>query len=214
MIGIVLAAGNATRLPNKLLLPMHNCRPLILSSVEYLRANNVEEIRVVVSQDSAVEPFLRRYYGDKHRIRCITQTMPKGVVNGILTGILEDDHWKKKLVVVCGDNVYPAHEKTPRLRPPFVVGRRVPRVRARHLVQWDHRVCRWVRSEFPTRDPICLTTPWVFTVEQMRSVELDKIEPDRMEDMLNLCSVTLAELPINGWWDIGTHDMFMAYWRS
>lgn len=214
MIGVILAAGNATRLPNKLLLPTRDYRPLILSSVEYLRTKKVREIRVVVAPNNAVELFLERYYRGKHNIRCLTQADPKGVIDAIMHGIQQDDPGEEKVVIVCGDNIYPPHEIIPREKPPFVVARRVPPNRAKHLVRWEPRFESWMRTGTPCRDPLCLTTPWVFTVEQMRSVELHRLGLDRMEDLLNFCCLRPTEVPHNGWWDIGTYDMFMEYWRS
>lgn len=214
MIGVVLAAGDATRLPNKLLLPTHECRPMILSGIEYLRRNKVEEIRVVVPPDGAVKHFLKRYYTGNQSVRLITQVSPKGVFNAIKHGILKDDSADETLVIVCGDNVYPALEKIPTVNPPFVVARRVPADRAKHLVQWDPVVYRWIRNGSPTSDPICLTTPWVFNVGEVRDLHLENCAMDRMDDILNECIVDPTEMPTDGWWDLGTYETFREYWRT
>ena len=59
MIGIVLAGGEATRLPNKPLLPMIDGQPVIRSSIDLFKRSNIEEIITVVPPASPIPAVIK-----------------------------------------------------------------------------------------------------------------------------------------------------------
>lgn len=87
MHAIVLAAGDATRLPNKPLLTTRSGKPLIQSSIDFAK-QFTNDISVVLR--SPETPAAR--YVDKYNTNCrqVYQTRPSGVVDAIRIGINDD----------------------------------------------------------------------------------------------------------------------------
>lgn len=78
-VGIVLAAGEATRMPNKLMLATPSQRPLIMGAIEYaMRCCGY--VIVVTRKDSIVEAYLRRI---PYKLDIRFQSRPTGVVDAI-----------------------------------------------------------------------------------------------------------------------------------
>ncbi len=59
MIGVVLAAGDATRMPNKLMLHTPRRQPLLYDAIEYTM-RQCSYVVVVTKKDSIVETYLRQ----------------------------------------------------------------------------------------------------------------------------------------------------------
>ena len=79
MIGVCLAAGDATRMPNKLMLHTPAKLPLVMDSIKYLY-RFTKEIVVVVKPDGAVHRYL---HGSARRLRFVFQERATGVVKAI-----------------------------------------------------------------------------------------------------------------------------------
>jgi NDP-sugar pyrophosphorylase family protein len=81
MIGVVLAAGEASRLRNKPLLPISGERILIESAIGFLRRNNAEDIFVVVDGSGVLRRVLEML--DYDTLKYVLQPRPYGVPDAI-----------------------------------------------------------------------------------------------------------------------------------
>jgi hypothetical protein len=79
MIGVVLAAGEATRMPNKLMLHTPNRTPLILEAIHYTMRHS-DYVIVVTRKDTVVETYLKQL---RYKLDIRFQTHPSGVVDAI-----------------------------------------------------------------------------------------------------------------------------------
>jgi len=205
VIGILLAGGNATRLPNKPLLPQWDCRPVCFSGMDYLIRHKVDSITVVVPPESVIVDIIDQAYRG-HSIQYVYQPEARGVGHALncvgdnLGGI--DDLFPA--LIVMGDNIYPRDEELPLTGSledgPFVVLRDVPAWRVPHLV----RVGPNDRLTRVGPGGLVLSTPWFVTPGNFSS---DEGWPD-------LQGVNRITRPGAGWWDIGTRDTYAAYWRQ
>jgi hypothetical protein len=91
--GIVLAAGDATRMPNKLMLHTPRRQPLVYDAIEYCM-KQCSYVVVVTKKDSIVESYLR---GLRYKLDIRFQTRPTGVVDAISIG------GSKDILVAFGD---------------------------------------------------------------------------------------------------------------
>lgn len=104
MIGVILAAGEATRLPNKPLLPLRGGKILIESALDFLRP--CDEI-VVVVREGSVLPLVGLMRGWRGTISFVPQ-QGQDVGSAIRSGVqLLDDG--DQVVVAFADNLY-GHE--------------------------------------------------------------------------------------------------------
>ena len=79
MIGVVLAAGEATRMPNKLMLHAPNGKPLILNAIEYTMRYSAYVV-VVTRKDTIVETYLKQL---RYKLDIRFQTHASGVIDAI-----------------------------------------------------------------------------------------------------------------------------------
>ena len=78
--GIVLAGGQATRLPNKPLLPLKNGKPVITSGIDLLLRSDIKDIRVIVPPDSVIPAILDYTYSSTY-FKYVIQRAALGVPN-------------------------------------------------------------------------------------------------------------------------------------
>lgn len=199
MIGILLAGGAASRLPNKPLLPMKDLRPVCCSGIDYIKRHGINEIVVVTPPSSVIVDVIDKLYGNHTNLEFVYQPQPTGVGDA-----LSLVNRQGSAMIVMADNVYPEDEYLTdyddTIDEPEVIVRRVPAWRATHLV-------RVGRNGFLTRTgsgTLALTTPWIVMPNNF-SV------PEGWPD---LSGVKRKERSAVGWWDIGTADTYAAYWRS
>lgn len=104
--GIVLAAGDATRLPNKALLPIAGGQCVIDSSLSLLHAVNCERVIVVVKSGSLVADYLTMLSLFKRtQLQFVEQHKP-GVLGAILSGVSGVDCDERPTIVCACDNVH------------------------------------------------------------------------------------------------------------
>lgn len=77
--GIVLAAGDATRMPNKLMLHTPRRKPLVYDAIEYAM-RQCSYVVVVTKKDSIVESYLKQL---RYKLDIRFQTRPTGVIDAI-----------------------------------------------------------------------------------------------------------------------------------
>jgi hypothetical protein len=107
MIGVVLAAGDATRMPNKLMLHTPRNHPLLYGALEYVM-RQCSYVVVVTKKDSIVETYLKQL---RFKLDIRFQTHANGVVDAISIAN------SKRVLVAFGDcygydmlpNVYTNH---------------------------------------------------------------------------------------------------------
>lgn len=201
MIGIVLAGGAATRLPNKILLPMRDGEPVIMSGIDYLYRHGCEEIRVVLPPNSPVVDIVETLRDDSAGVAYVYQAEATGVGDAIRLACPEHE----PAMIVMGDNVYPENETFESPGMSCVAVRPVPAWRMPHLVRWSDRMGAFTRGGAFGR--MALTTPWV-----LGNGWQNEIAPGEAWRGLN--RYRRVEMPAQGWWDIGTPELYAAYWRD
>jgi hypothetical protein len=209
MIGILLAGGAATRLPNKPLLPQKNLKPVCFSGVDYLLRHKVDYIAVVIPPSSVLVDVITSYYSDT-RFVFVHQPEPSGVGDAI--NLVQRS---SLAMVVMADNIYPETEHVPMkmmTQSPSITVRSVPAWRAAHLVRVSEYGGVLTRSR-PGR--LALSTPWL--LEPVNN----HFSKEAWEDFSRYYKMGTTEklfhqveLPGKDWWDVGTPDTYAAYWRS
>jgi hypothetical protein len=103
---VILAAGESTRLPNKLMLPRHDSGVVLEYALEYAAAHCDEVCLVANPHDSPLWTYAQRW-----PVTRVAQTTPRGVVDAIRIGA----NWArtKSILVLFGDNVYHLDEVPP-----------------------------------------------------------------------------------------------------
>lgn len=198
MIGVMLAGGLATRLPNKPLLPTKDGSPVCLSGLDYLKRHGVSHTVIVTPPNSPLVDIIE-YFRPGQKFTYVYQPEARGVgdaLNLALSGL------QVRAMIVVADNIYPWDEKLDEVDECVVV-RRVPAWRRPHLVRADGagRLSRGDNSQFM---PYSLTTPWIVGPGK-------KFSDEGWTDLRGLKQV---ERDHEGWWDVGTPELYAAYWRT
>lgn len=205
MIGILLAGGNATRLPNKVLLPQRDGRPVCFAGLDYLLRHGADPVHVVVPPSSVVVDVIAEHYPDAN-LNFIYQPEARGVGDAINLVSARDG----LAMITMADNIYPPSEVVPSAGP-YAVVRRVAAWRLPHLVRLtDERPDALGQARPPelTRTGPgrrALTSPWLIAIGGKQ------LSPEGWPD---LNGARFIELPAAGWWDIGEPNLYAAYWRS
>ena len=188
-MGILLAAGAAERMPNKLMLVSNEGEAIIESGVKFLQRSQCSRIVVVISPGSLIPLYLQKY-----ELEYAIQRTPRGV----LDALMQVDKWKRRVIIAFGDNVYPEDESCPTwLAPPAASVRRVA---GDELDGYDFEISRWVhRSE----EPDYKLAGWYL---------LANTTPDRDNlAMLNSLEAKPFICQPNGWYDVGTPSSYEDY---
>lgn len=196
--GIILCGGKATRLPNKPLLPMHDLRPLICSSVDYLRRNGIHFITLACDEDNLIPNVLRRTYPDT---QFDVSICTDGVGPAIRQAVVDFGD-PEGYVVLCCDNIYPVEPIPDEMD--VAVTREVPYEDLIHL----SRHCidgTWVDRSGVIENTVALTTPWVLSAHT--ALRLTSV-PESFNDL----NIVGYEMPRQEWADLGTDDTYRRYW--
>lgn len=202
--GVVLAAGLATRMPNKALLPLKNGRPAITSSIDLLLRSKIDDVVVVIPENSVVPDVLDAVYGCLSP-SFVVQSGALGYPNAV-GHALRDREPADVVVVTCCDNVY-SNDETVLLTELTNVActRRVPYWRASQLAKWS-ALHAWTKDG-PSR--VCFAGYAVFY-----GLSVDQCHYTTTVDMLNALRVEPLPQLLGDWYDIGTVETYTAYWRS
>jgi hypothetical protein len=192
--GVLLAGGKATRLPNKVLLPQRDGRPVCFSGLDYLIRHGCDPIHIVIPPASVIVDVIAKHY-KFDSLNFIHQPDATGVGDALnLIPEPIDGH----AMIVMGDNIYPVTEVVDAAWP-FVVVRRVPAWRLPHLV----RVTKDGKLTRTAPGALALSTPWAIPIDGQYS----------SEGWPDLTDQTKVELPGEEWHDIGTVETYTHYWR-
>jgi len=202
--GLVLAGGEATRLPNKPLLPLKNGKPAITSGIDLLRHSGITHITVVVPPGSAIPSILDYTYVTNFKY--VIQEAALGVPIAI-SQILPDDtfDFEDKLVVVFCDNVYSHGTKINDVNP---VGHTVIEIagepiKSKSLSRWCGR---WMSSP---QGNVCVAGWMVLDRDSLQWAH----HFQSTIDFLNKIEAQPIYIEDKGWWDIGTPSAYAAYWK-
>lgn len=191
LLGVILAGGKAERLPNKLLLPTRSSIPVILNSIQFLIYNGVSRIRVVSNRQDLVWNYLMGI-GIKN-VELIDDGK-KGIVDAICLAAEGE-----KVVILCGDNVYPM-VKVEMEKKIYAV---CVRSDNKQLDGWDEENHIWVsRSKNPL---LKLASPWV-----VESADLDP-RHDILKNFNRMQVMPCVHPAFSNWRDLGTIDQYRKY---
>jgi len=201
--GIVLAAGEATRLPNKPLLPLRNGRPAITSAIDFCRRARCGRVVIVVGPNSAVPLVLQTL--EPSGLNYAVQREPDGVRDAITcaANFVED----LALITFC-DNVYDERDCGPE------VGETAPlvSVRWRHPAQldwYDFQKMRWQERESGS-ERWCLAGWYLLGREHIEvglSSQLTSVE------YLNMIKARARQVK-GSWHEVGTAESYLDYWSE
>jgi hypothetical protein len=202
--GIILAAGGATRLPNKVLLPTSDGRSIISRLIHHFHFNGINDISVVVSTNSMLKSFLRV----KHDIVSVReQDTPNGVVDAIRCGWMWHD--KSPVFVACADNIFPLHERFPNVSETSPCMAQVRAIndfsRCMELDCYQDNAW-WGRQYRNGANKMCVAGWWFFN-----RIPSDDDGPGII-NTLNAMKAIPVEYTGEAWWDLGTYTAYKQYW--
>jgi len=204
--GIVLAGGEATRLPNKPLLPLVSGKPAITSSIDLCLRSGAKTTVVVVPPQSVI-PMVLKSHGYDNLIYAL-QRVPVGVVNAIRLGIEAVSGVDRFIVSFC-DNVFPDDEVVPDLAADAYASiREQPGAQAIHLDRFLAGI--WVDRKNPHLEAQCLAGWYVLP----RRWPMEATSTLSSVEFLNTMKAQGVVMPKDGWYDIGTVDSYYAYWKA
>ena len=201
MIGVILAAGKATRLPDKPLLPRPQGGMLIDESYGFLSRSGCSRIRVVVSKDSVLPLILQRHWKGALLPVSFVEQEAAGVQGAITAGVSFDED---NLIAFC-DNWY-GDEVAPLRLPDMPVA-------SARLTQSGGLTARrddkWVRvAPEDGANELCFAG-WMYLPAW---TTLPYLEYDTFETWMNVLFVKPLIVPRGTWRDAGTHSSYKELW--
>ena len=186
MLGVVLAAGESKRMPNKALLPIEGGRPAITSAIDFLHRHGLP-VMVVVSPDSAIPLVLDAMYP---RLRYVVQQAACGPLHAMRLVPRES-----RMVFTFCDNIYTGQLDT---RSPIATVRDSDNPELdRYYKGWVPRgSCGVAFAGYIVCDPHHLDVPGDTLLEWLNAI---KAEPVRKDDE---------------WHDLGTLSSYKEYWNA
>ena len=207
-VGIVLAGGAATRLPNKPLLPMRGGRPVICSSIDLCLRSQCFAIFVVTPPLSPLPYVVHQHYADDARFRYVVQETLTGVPHAAACALQSEDTVAAEALITCCDNIYPKDAYCRNdVKPNVCEIRDLPFWKAMHLAKLREDGV-WVRSRRAEGD--CLAGWWL-----LRATDVKSAQPhEETVAFLNRVKADAFGSTDNDFWDIGTADTYLRYWTD
>lgn len=191
MLGIVLAAGEAARMPSKCLLPIKGSRFCVQSAIELCRTNCNSTV-CVVKPGSLVETIVRAVYPS---MKIIYQEQALGVWNA-LQQVRSND-----CLVTFGDCVYDGRESVTKLQMNAASVAPIPEYE-HQLDGWNEKINLWVtRSTSMTH----VFLGWMRLIGELPEIKMSTFE------MLNWFNAVAIPLKYQCW-DIGSPESYRGYW--
>lgn len=203
-LGVVLAGGEASRLPNKPLLPIEN--GIVLgSALGFCLRSDCNEIAIITPPNGILEAVLHTSEAAWRNLNCIPQISPDGVGSAIklaATRFIADEY----LITFC-DNIYDKTECVAgyvACEKPSASIRKVKKPYSNELDKYAHN--SWVKKTYPT--DMCLAGWYLLP----REAALAALPFEQSVDYLNRIGAYPHEVSSNyKWWDIGTVPSYLAY---
>ncbi len=206
MIGVLLAGGRATRLPNKVLLPTRS-GPMAIQALEHMKAAGCTKLVVLDQPCSLLGDVLA-----DHPLEHTTVIDNFSGINNALSNIADMFPTNLRYAVFCADNVYPKNEQAAAKNDTgnYAIVRPIREDLAQGLDFWagDHWAERKARST--QIGALSLTTPWVFSYANLKLAA----EYKSIIEFFNECEVRPIMRGAKGWADLGTPESFAHYWRG
>ena len=212
-VGVVLAVGDATRLPGKLLLPIDRDLICIESAILFCIKSYCKEIIVVHNCTGIIPEILRMkgwYYMDS--ISLLDQQHATGVMDALrlVEQCKGSQNHTHEILITFGDNVYPNDEKVERYALPNIASCRAI---------YDHNLYEqldyygmngWTkRCDNPTF-PSCMSfAGWILAKNPLKCGSHQHIC-----DWLNAINFEPVYCQAAGWADIGTLYSYGRYLES
>lgn len=204
MKAIILAAGAASRMAYKALLPMKNLQPVIFSAINYANGYvREQDITVIVSPGPLQKIISASYPG----VKFIVETEKLGVL-GAIAALPRGQY-----MILCCDNIYPDDENLDLWTGVYL--RRV--YGKKHgLIVWDEERKFYTREEIDSN--VVLSTPWVFdSLDIVAAKEwiANGGSPDDVVGFFNEHKPPQTYIgPYGIWCDIGTPESYQEYWDA
>lgn len=200
-LGVVLAGGLASRLPNKALLPIHN-GVAIESSLNFLRRSPIKDICVVTPINRVIRKVLQLRL--HNNLMFVEQADPTGVVDAMYHAV--EIVTADRYVFTFCDNIYDGCERyVPYVEGSFATVRMLGADQARGLDKYNTSNGMW--RDRSIISPMCLAGYLSITRKDM----LKAIGGQSLVDFLN--AIEAAPVNVEGytWHDIGTNASYLEY---
>lgn len=203
VIGVVLAGGAATRLPNKPLLPV---RPehgalAIDSSIALFDRTCIKDIRIVVPPSSPIPDIL------EPRFRYAVQQELTGVPHAVSIALDHVDDGAQ-VYVSCCDNIYSDTQIIDKFGQYLCVQDQLPMFKRLQLSGYDKATGYFSRPGTYVGPSIA---GWFAAPG---SVWREAAPGEDLVDFANRLAFDRYSVALNDWWDIGSVDLYTAYWRA
>ncbi len=191
MLGVILAAGKATRLPNKPLLPIAGRKIAIESALEFCQARCSGTV-IVDSPNKIVTDVChtRGWVFDT-----VVQPQPLGVPDAIATA--EMFYSEETYLITFCDNIYPQQENV-------IIGHASTRLLDRKQLDGCMNG-HWVSRAYNPPDKLA---GWYVLNSQQAQCGLPY---ESSIDFLNRCCVVPKLCDDNDWFDVGTIESYREY---
>lgn len=206
-LGIVLAAGEASRLPNKPLLPIGDDTIAIESALLFCTDAHVDRTYVVQNVTRVVERVLEMRGHEE--LEFLTQPAAYGVSDAISR---VPTHAGDAVLVTFCDNVYPAGD-LPRLKD-YLDTPEVDNVASVRTVEggeeldaWDEQGEKWVDRTQAKKSWPRLAGWYVLTADAAASGRVN----EESVEYLNRVGARGIILPTRDWCDIGTPEAYSKF---
>lgn len=233
--GIILAAGDATRMPNKHLLPIKKDLLAIESSIRLLTLSCINNIIIVVQEDSLLPKILPQRMAGWPRLKYVTQkrSVKKSYFHAVWVAVTAAQLYEQEdaaICITCCDNVYPEDERVNKealYKCPsdiLVCTRTFPIDIAKHLTVLDSTES-WTRgiidatniAEYQlTHGYECFAGyAMVKNLKGFMKIVQHAIGYGAgTEAVLNALKALPLNVPAAGWYDIGTPETYAKYWNE
>ena len=206
-LGIVLAAGESTRLPGKVLLPTRK-GPVVQSAIDLCRRSGCLNTITVISRKEWDDEGVLFNYLNSGVERMCPQDAARGVIDAIRCAT-RDIVWPDEYLVTFGDNVYDERETADALDCASV--RRVEAPNADQLDGWEEWPLKGAWAD-RGRLPQLKFAGWLHLSRE--KLERLVAASDFLIPAMNAARVRPHVVERMQWWDIGLPEAYSHYWRT
>lgn len=232
-VGLILAAGDATRMPNKAILPIKRDLIAIESSINLLRLSCIKDVYIVIKPGSIIPSILPKRFSGHQTFKYIYQPDAHGYFSAIWTALQAinfDDN--TAMCVTCCDNVYHEDERVnwSALTGPSIDAALSTRTFslsiAKHLTRFDG-MGAWTRHQIIDAsnltdanfkdEYLCFAGYALFkNLKNLQKMLVTALGyGGSTEVILNAIKAhALRFAPELEWFDIGTPETYKQYWES
>lgn len=213
-VGIMLAAGEATRLPNKALLPQKGTGIIIESGLNMLKRSGCDEIIVVIAPNSMLPTVLesRAVF-----VKYVWQSQDRpGVIGALREGFAKVGDKHDEVIVTFCDNVFTRAEVVPPFNYSYEHTKRsiasVRMLADEDQLDWyDVTTGKWMARSYPGVKPRATFAGWLGLDHETAKSDLSKY--NTLIDFMNGASIKPHRVD-KPWADCGTEHSYLKYLGS